>query len=450
MKIDRDLTEKAILPTLISLSWPIMVGEGMQLMYNIVDTFFVGQLGSEQLAAISLSFPLLFLLFSIAAGFMISGTTLVSQYTGDKSGDDADRAASQTLVFAVVLSVIFMLVGFLFGRELLALMNPEPVVLEYAWSYFSIVLFGAPMTFVYFMFSSVLRGIGDTKTPMVFKIFTVGINVVLDPLLIFGFWFFPELGIEGAAYATVIARLVSVIIGLFILFKGSRGIKVRPKYFVPDFKIFWKIMKIGVPASIGTSALSIAMTVMTFIVTSFGTYVLAAWGIVSRVASVIRLPSIGFSRATSVLVGQNIGAEKFEKAEKTAWKSVNVLFGIMVVVAFVGLVFAPYIIEPFADEPEVIRIGVEYLRIAVFAYTFLGIQMVIAGALKGAGRTGIQMFFRIFTLWILQIPLSYYLSHVGGWGPSGIWWGIFIAKLVGVTVMALWFRRGTWMRRVIE
>ena len=444
------LTDKPILSTLFVLSWPIMIGEGMQLMYNLADTFWVGQLGSNELAAISLSFPLIFVMFSVGVGFSIAGTTLVSQHTGAQQTEKANKSAGQILIFSVLVSILFSTIGLLFGEDLLRLMGAEPQVLDPAWEYFRIILLGAPLMFVYFIFSSVMQGVGDTKTPMTIKIGTVLINIILDPFLIFGLWIFPQLGMAGAALATIISRLIAAAIGTVILFSGTKDIKLKITDLKPDKKIIGQIIKIGSPAAVGMSALSIALTVMTYIVTAFGTYALAAWGIVSRITSLIRLPSQGFSRSTGVLVGQNLGADKDDRAESAAWTGVGVVFIIMLFLAVLNLIFAPQIISPFTKEAEVIAVATKYLRIAGFAYAFLGVQMVISGALKGAGKTLEQMFFRVFTLWVLQIPLSYGLAHQAGWGVDGIWWGILLAKFLGCLTVVFWFRKGSWKQKIIK
>ncbi len=445
-----NVIEKPILPTLFLLSWPIMIGEGMQLMYNLVDTLWIGQLGADELAAVSLSFPLIFVMFSVGAGFSIAGMSLVSQYTGAKRPEKANLVAGQILGFSVLISILFSAIGLMFGRELLGIMGAEPEVLNYAWEYFRIILIGAPLIFIYFIFSSVMQGVGDTKTPMKIKAGTVLFNIVIDPFLIFGWFFFPQMGVVGAAVATVFSRLIASGIAVYILFTKNKEIKLLPGHLIPDLSIIKKIIKIGTPAAVGMSALSIALAVMTYIVTMFGTFALAAWGIVSRITSFIRLPSQGISRSTGILVGQNLGADRSEEAEKSAWAGTGVVFLIMTGFAFAILFLAPFIISPFTNQPEVVGMGTDYLRVAGFAYMFLGIQMVLSGALKGAGQTFAQMFFRVLTLWLMQIPFSYFLAFRLDWGVDGIWWGIFFAKLIGCLLLIVWFKQGTWKKKVIE
>ena len=215
-------------------------------------------------------------MFSVAGGFSIAGTTLVSQHTGANEHSKANRAAGQILVFAVLISLFFSGLSLFFGRSLLTLMNAEPEVVSLAWEYFRILLLGAPLMFIYFIFSSVMQGVGDTQTPMKIKVFTVMINIILDPLLIFGWFVFPELGIAGAAVATIISRIIASGLALYILFSRKMDIKISLIDLVPNKKVLKEIIKIGTPAAVGMSALSIAMTFMTYIVTAFGTAALAA------------------------------------------------------------------------------------------------------------------------------------------------------------------------------
>ncbi|MCK8828515.1 MATE family efflux transporter [Natroniella acetigena] len=450
IKSSENLTDKKILITLLVLSYPIIIGDVMHLMYNLADTFWVGRLGAEYLAAISLSFPLIFLIFSFAGGFSVAGMTLISQYIGAENQKMANLAAGQVLVLSVVISVFFSGVGLILGEELLQVMGAEAEVLKSAWEYFRIIMWGIPLVFVYFVFSSALQGIGDTKTPMKLKLITVLINIILDPFLIFGWFLFPKLGIKGAAIATIFSRFIGAIIGMYLFFTGKKGIKLKLDYLKPDKEMVKQIIKVGFPAAIGMSALSLAMAVMTSIVTAFGTYTLAAWGITNRITSLIRMPAQGVGRATGVLIGQFLGADKPDEAGITAWLGVGITFGFQILVATLILFVAPYLIMLFTENLNVIEIGSYYLKIAGFAFAFLGVQQVLSESLKGAGNTVEQMLFRILTLWILQIPLSLFMAYTLGLSQKGVWWAILLAKFLGALVVIFWFIKGTWKTKIID
>lgn len=444
------LIDKPIFPTLMRLAWPIVTAQVLQLLYNLADTFWVGQLGAGPLAAISVSFPLVFGVISLAGGFAIAGVALVSQYTGAEDKESANKAAGQVILFSVFLSLCFSALGLIFGKQLLVFIGAGPDIIDDAWAFFSIITAGIPLIFVFFVFAAVLEGIGDTITPMKLKVGSVLFNIILDPFLIFGWWIFPDLGVAGAAYATIISRLAATAIGIYLMFKGWRGLKLGLRDFIPNFFFLPRIVKIGLPASVGTSSLAIAMTFMTSIVADFGTFPLAAFGVGNRILAFIRMPSMGLGRATGILVGQHLGADQSEQAEKTAWTGAKVIFVFMFVMAIVFLVSAPYLMRIFSDDYEVINIGAKYLRIGGFAYMFLSIQQVLGGALEGAGKTIAKSFFLILNLWVLQIPLAYLFSNVLAYGIDGVWFGILFAKIGGVSAIIIWFLKGTWKQKIID
>ncbi len=443
------LVDRPVLPTLVRLAWPIVVGHLLHLTYQLVDTFWVGRLGAEPLAAVSISFPIIFIVFSLAAGFSIAGVALVSQHSGADQRERASLAAGQVIGFSLALALALAALGLVFGRSLLGWVGAGPQVLPLAWTYFSILTGGIPLIFVFFVFSAVLEGTGDTITPMKLKVASVLMNIVLDPLLIFGWGIFPEMGIAGAAAATVASRFAAAAVGVYILVSGRRGLVVRPRHLVPRPSLIKDVVRIGTPAALGTSAVAVAMTVMTSIVATFGTYALAAWGVGNRVLSVIRMPSMGFARATGVLVGQHLGADQPQAAGRTAWTGVAVNVGIMAVVVLAFQLGAGLVMRLFSQDVEVIEFGVQYLRWGAAAYGFLAIQQVLGGALDGAGQTMHKMLFLLLSIWALQIPLSAAFSINLGLGVDGIWYAIFTAKLVGASAIAVWFLRGTWKRKLI-
>ncbi len=443
------LVDRPVLPTLVRLAWPIVVGHLLQLTYQLVDTFWVGQLGAVPLAAISVAFPLLFIVFSLAAGFSIAGVALVSQYSGAAQRDEANLAAGQVIGFSLGLALALSALGLIFGRQLLAWIGAGPEVLPQAWTYFSILTGGIPLIFVFFVCAAVLEGTGDTVTPMKLKVASVVLNIVLDPFLIFGWGFFPAMGVAGAAVATVVSRFAGAAVIVHVLLSGRRGMTVRPKHLLPRPMLVRKVVRIGTPAALGASAVAVSMTVMTSIVAPFGTYALAAWGVGNRVLALIRMPSMGFGRATGVLVGQHLGADQPHAANRTAWTGVAVNVGIMALVVLAFQFGGGFVMRLFSDEPEVIRIGAQYLRWGAVAYGFLAVQQVLGGALEGAGQTMKNMLFLLITMWVLQIPLAATFSTRLGLGVNGIWYAILAATSAGALIISLWFIRGTWQRKVI-
>ncbi len=448
-KTEHTLTDGSIPRALINLAWPVMLGNSMQVLYNLADTFWLGRLGAEAVAAISVGFPIVFLLISIGGGFTIAGTTLVAQYTGSKKPEMANRVAGQVLIFVFLLAVLLSILGYNFNDEILTLMGTPPQILDDASSYLDVVFAGVSFMFIFFVFSSLLRGYGDTRTPMKLMVFSTILNIILDPFLIFGWSVFPDLGVAGAAVATVFSRAVAGFIGLFILFRGDRGIKLSKMHMKLDFDIIKDIVKIGLPSAGEQTIRALGMTVMMGIVTNFGAMVVAAYGITMRVLSVVMMPTRGFAMATTTMVGQNIGAEKPDRAEKSAWVSTGIIFGALTIFGILIAIFPHMIISIFNNNSEVVNIGGLMLRVIGLSFGFLGIQIIIGGSFRGAGNTLIAMMLAIISLWGLRVPLTTYLAINLNWGASGIWWAMFISNIISALIASLWFRRGTWKKKKI-
>ena len=435
--------------TLMKLAWPIMITNGMQVLYNIADTFWVGKISAQAVAAISVSFPVVFLFISMGAGINISGTTLVAQYTGAGESDKADKVATQLFVFIFSLSVILSLIGFLFNKKILYLIGAPEDIIGKANSYLNIFFIGLPFMFLFFVFSALLRGVGDTKTPMKLMIISVLINIIADPFIIFGWSIFPELGVRGAALATISSRAIAGFVGMYLLFSGQKGIHIKKKYLKPDLNMYKKILRIGIPSAGEKSMAAISIVLFMGIISRFGTMAVAAYGIGHRVMSVVRMPVRGFGRGTTTMVGQNLGADKMDRSEKCAWIATAVTFIALVLIWIIMIIFPEQIIAIFNDNPEVINIGKSYLMIAGFSFSFIGIRLVIGSAFRGAGNTLIAMILAIIALIVLRIPLSYLLSVNLNWGINGVWWGMLIANAVAAIIGIFWFQKGTWKEKEV-
>ena len=435
--------------TLMKLAWPIMITNGMQVLYNIADTFWVGKISAQAVAAISISFPVVFLFISIGAGINISGTTLVAQYTGAGETENADKVATQLLVFIFSLSVILSLTGYLFNKNILNLIGAPEDIIGKATSYLNIFFIGLPFMFLFFVFSALLRGVGDTKTPMKMMIISVLINIVADPFIIFGWSIFPELGVKGAALATISSRAIAGLFGMYLLFSGKKGIHIKKKYLKPDLNMYKKILRIGIPSAGEKSMAAISIVLFMGIISRFGTMAVAAYGIGHRVMSVVRMPVRGFGRGTTTMVGQNLGADKIDRAEKCTWIATGITFLALLLIWAVMFIFPEQIIAIFNDNPEVIKIGSSFLTIAGFSFSFIGIRLVIGSAFRGAGNTLIAMVLAIIALIILRIPLSYFLSVNLNWGINGVWWGMLISNAIAALLGIYWFQKGTWKEKEV-
>lgn len=447
-----NLTEGSIVKSIISLSVPIVFANLLQTAYQLVDTFWVGRLGKEAVAAVSLSFPILFLLISLGGGLAISGTVLISHYKGKKDQRAIDHIAGQTFVVMLLVSLAISIVGYLMARPLLVLMGTEPDVLPMAVSYLKISFLGIVFLFGFFVFQSLMRGVGDVRTPIIIVLGTVLLNLILDPLFIFGYGFIPAFGVGGAALATIGTQSLATIIGLMLLLSGRYGIHLRKENLTLDMSIIKKMFRLGLPASVEQSTRALGFAIMTVLVASFGTLVVASYGIGVRILSFVVIPALGFSMATSTLVGQNMGAGKINRAEEVA--KISGLLGFIVLSIVGGLVFAfaPQLVASFVPgEPLVVAEGSAFLRIMSLTFGFIGLQQIVSGAFQGSGNTTSSMILSLLSLWLFQFPLAYILSRHTALAEAGIWWAFPIANVISATIGLFWFLKGTWKQtRVTE
>lgn len=451
MKQDKHeyITKGPILSSLVKLSLPIMIGQLIQTFYNLVDTLWVGRLGSEAVAAISISFPIIHLIISLGVGLTIAGTALIAQNKGAGKDETIDRILGQLIGFIGVLSVILSIIGFIFSEQFIIWMGAEPQIIADATGYLRIIFSGMSFMFIFFIFSAALRGIGDTITPMIMTIFSVILNIILDPLLIFGIGPFPKMGVEGAALATVIARALIAVYGLVILISGKKNLRFKLKYLKPDFKIVKKVFLIGVPSSVQQSMLSFSQILMTSIVAAFGTSTLAGYGIGNRIISLPAMLIMGLSTATTTMIGQNIGAGEKKRSEEISRISLLLTFGLLTGLGIIVFASPNQLVAIFNKEAEVLLYGASYLRINALFFGLMGVRMVINGVFRGAGKTTTTMILSTITFIVLRIPLAYVFSNLLAFNQVGIWWGIAISDAVGMVISIVWLKLSNWSESVL-
>jgi putative MATE family efflux protein len=454
-----NITDGDLVGPMIQLAWPMVVIQLLQVAYNLADTFWLGRLSGNAVAAISIAFPLVFFLISVGGGFTTAGSILVAQFTGAESEGSAGKVAAQTMGFVVSLATVLGIVGHFVTGDMLALLPADPdtaaFVIPMAADYMSVFFLGMPALFGFFVFSSLMRGYGNTKTPMRIMFVSVVLNVVLDPFLIFGWWVFPELGIEGAAVATIFARAVAAVLGAYILFFTDAGPDVNLAQFWPDVSMVSKIVRVGTPSAAEQSTSALAMITLTAMVASFAPAVVGAYGLGNRLISLVFLPAMGLGRATNTMVGQNLGAEQTERAERAVWLAAKFAAAVLFCIAIVAAIFPRPIVAVFLspgaeNAAAIIDYGSTYVRIRAIEFVFIGVLQVLLGAFRGAGNTKTAMAISMVTLWLGRVPTVYFLAFTLGWGPMGIWVGMALGNIVGAVVAALWFTRGTWKEAIVD
>jgi len=450
MDVKNNLTEGPILQSVLAIALPIILANFLHTAYQLTDTFWVGRLGTSAIAAVSVSFPLIFLIVSLGGGLSVAGTILVAQYKGRNEQKSVDYIAGQTFLIVITVSAVMSCIGYFLAPHLMTLMGAEKDVFVDAVSYMKISFAGMIFMFSFMVFQSLMRGVGDVKVPLYIITGSVLLNLLVDPLFIFGYGFIPGLGVSGAAVATIITQGIGAVIGISMLLSGKRRIHIHPGDLKPDFPLIKKMFFLGIPASVEQSTVAFGMNLLIFLVAGFGTLALAAYGIGHRILGFVIIPTLGLSMATSALVGQNMGAGKIERAERivkfTSLASFLILTGLGVAIFFL----APKISAVFIPgETETIRVSALFIRIMALTFGFIGIQKVLSGAFIGSGNTLVSMALSIISLWILRFPMAYLLSHRTGLKETGIWISFPVTNILAAAVAAAWFARGTWKRKRI-
>ena len=459
-----DMTTGAIAPKLLHLAWPLVLGNLLQTAYNLADLFWVGQVGRDPLAAVSLMFPLTWLFISTAIGLTAATIALVSQYVGADKQRNADAVVSQTILLALVVSTVLASLGWVFRHELLTLIGAEGAVFDESLDYIEVIFFALPLTFLFFAFRSSLQGAGDTKTAMWLVFISAGINVVLDPFLILGWGPFPAMGTRGAAWATFIARAFAAVAGIYILLQGTYGVKLYIRDLRPNPAVLKKLINIGYPATLDGWTRSFAAVVMAAFVAPFGAAAIAAYGIGVRLMSVTWTVSGAIGDATATGVGQNLGSETPERARRVTWVATGATMTILTAATLICLVFAEPILGLFTDDAETIEEGIRFLYIVAPVWALFGGTMVIQGAFRGAGQTKVSLALSLLARWVFRVPVAVVVAFatlvtipgIGtvelglGIGVAGIWIAYAVGATLTFLVAMVWFSLGRWSEGVIE
>ena len=441
---DPRLLEGPIIRSLLLLALPIMGGNILQIAYQMIDAFWVGRLGAAAVASISISMPIMFLMISSGMGFAIAGSTLIAQYVGARDARMVNHVAAQTLLSVTIVSCILGTIGFFIAPIVFQLMDVAPDVYANALGFLRIQFIGLPLAFLYFMFQSQMRGIGQVRVPLYIIAGTVTINFILDPILIFD----AHLGVMGAALATLIAQAIAAATGMYFHFRGRFGIKLSWSNFRADLPFIRRSFNLGYPASIEQSARGLGMTVMTFLITSFGTVTTASYGVGTNVLNFVVIPAMGFSMATSTLVGQNIGAGNVHRAERVARLAAGLTFSALTIVGAIAFSAANHIAAFFVPHDKaVIHEASIFIRTVSWSFGFIGVQFALMGVLRASGNMMTAMVISLVSQWCLQFPLAYLLSQHTRLHAHGLWWAFPAANVAIALISGAVFARGDWKRR---
>ncbi len=449
-KFGKDLTTGSISKHLITFSLPMLLGNVLQTGYGIVNTIWVGnKVGSDAVAATAVSFPIVFILIALAAGATLATTILVSQYYGARDYEMVEKVINNSFTVSIIGGLLLTVAGILSSDWLLRLMGTPEAVFEMATSYLKITLAGFVLLFMTFLISSILRGIGDTVTPLIFMGIGLVINAILDPLMIIGIGPFPKLGLDGAAYASLIAQAIGLILSLVYLNKKNHIVAIKFNKLSLDKHLSFLLLKLGFPSMIQQSLISIGAFVVTGFVNSFGEVATAAFGSAQRIENLAFMPAMSLSMAVSALTGQNLGAGKPERVKEIFRAGIIVTTIITITLSSIIIAFPKVMLSMFVQEPEVLEIGVHYLRIVGVSYIFFAIMFISNGIINGSGHTVTTMVMSLVTLWLVRVPIAALLSHTA-LKTDGIWLGIAISSLASMTISLIYYSTGRWKKQVIK
>lgn len=441
-KGNTDLTEGKVWKVIVRFAVPLLVGNLLQQFYNITDSIIVGQfLGKEALAAVSASFFIYYFIISLVIGVGSGTTVVISQLFGAKQYQKVQLAFSSFFIFMLVGGIILSIAGIIFAEPVFRLTNTPEEVIPQAVAYFRIYIGG---TFLFVTFNSIisiLRGVGESVRPMLFILITTVLNIAFDLLFILVF----KWGIEGAARATVVSQGIGMCIALAYVNNTHPLLSIKKQDMLFDWKLFKESLKIGLPTSVQQCAIALGLIALLGIVNSFGTNTLTAYGAAGKIDTIITQAILTLSGALAAFCGQNIGAGRLDRVKKGVQFTMytNIALGLLTFAAV--YLFGNEMMRIFTKDIDVVAIGKEYLLIIGGFFIVHGALNVYNGALRGAGDTLFPMITSLVCLWLIRIPLTYYLSS---WlGRNGIWWAIGISITIGLIVTFVYYKMGFWKRR---
>lgn len=441
---EKNFTTGSINRAIVLLSIPMILEMVMESLFAIVDVYFVGQVSTEAVATVGLTESVITIIYSLAMGLAMAVTAMISRRIGEDKPEKAALAAFQAIMMAVVVSVTLGILGFIYAEDLLRIMGASESIIASGLWYTKILLGTNIVITLIFVLNAIFRGAGDASIAMRTLWIANGLNIILDPLFIFGIGFFPELGVAGAAVATTIGRGVGVAYQCYMLWKGSGVIRLMKKHFV----IIWDtVFKLGDVALTGAWQWIVASASWIFlmrIIAEFGDSVIAGYTISIRILIFTILPSWGMANAAATLVGQNLGANQPIRAEKSVWRTAWLNTFFLVGVGIFLFIFSNPVVSIFTNDPKAIETGVLSLHIFCIGYIFFAPAMVISQAFNGAGDTRTPLFINLLCFWATEIPLAYFLAKIMNWGPSGVFWSIAISEGLMAIILIIMFKRGRW------
>ena len=444
--VHRDFTQEGIGRAITLLAIPMVLEMSMESLFAIVDMFWVAHLGADAVAAVGLTESVESLWYAVAMGMGVAVTAVIARRIGEKNSEEADRSAAQAILLGIVVAAVFGIAGAWLAPEVLRWMGASASIVNIGSGYTRMIFAGDAAVMLLFLINAVFRGAGDAALAMRVLWIANLINIALNPLLIFGIGFFPRLGVLGSGVGTTIGRSTGVLIQFWLLRRGASRVTVRARHFRIDARAMLQLVRLSAGGVFQYFVGMASWIALIRIVAVFGDIAVAGYTIALRIFVFAILPSWGMANAAATLVGQNLGANRPDRAERSVWQAgwYNMIFLGLVTVAFVTL--ARPLVAIFTQDPEVIAIGAKALRLISYGYIFYAWGMVMVQAFNGAGDTYTPTMITIVSEWVLQIPVAWFLAFNLKLGPAGVFLAIMIAASAYAVAAVFLFRTGKWKK----
>jgi putative MATE family efflux protein len=427
----------------------MIVMEATFMVSQLFDMVWVGKAGASSIAALGIANLVMMLISTVDMGLVSGSRAMIARFVGSRDWEGARKVAAQTFILAICWGSLVTIAGSFLISPIMNMFGVEQEVVQEGIRCLRIFFAGWLSMEILIMSLYTIQSTGDSFSPMLIEIFIRAVHLLLCPFLVLGLWFFPHMGIAGAALSNVISQALGAVAGLWVLFGGYSRIKLslRDFRFIPN--ITWRLLKIGFPSLISMLQANFSMFVITWIIVPFGTQVLAANSLVSNVQGFVIAPNMGLGSAVGVLVGQNLGAKQPERAVKSTWLGAGILSGFLIACGVIILIWAEPIVGLFNNDPALVAIGASFLRIATLGYLVMGINFALTSCISGAGDTLPNMLINIGMIWLVQIPLTYVLSHYTSLSYYGIRWAMVISTFVAAIAYFIYFRTGRWKHKKV-
>jgi putative MATE family efflux protein len=445
--VPRNWTQGSIIRNLFSLSWPMVLTSTFTMIGPTVDMIWVGKLGSNAIAGVGVAGMVVMLVNSIAMGLFTGMQAIIARSIGANDERSGVHTARQAVLVSVGFAVIMAVIGILFSRSILILLGISGDVVDSGTPYLQILFIGTITISCQMFTSSTMTASGDSITPMKISLFYRLVQITLCPFLVFGWSFFPRMGVPGAALSQVIAQFIGLSLGMWVLISGRSRLKLTFSHFRVDFPLIWRLVKIGIPTSISTVQSSMSQLVLLALVAPFGTAAVAAHTLNQRVEAFLFMPIMGVGMGAGILAAQNLGAHQPQRAEKTGWLAAGVVEIFTILGAVLVLVWAEHLVRIFNSDPEVVKTASSFLRIATMAYMTMGMVVSFQQCISGVGDTMPPMIISLVISWAIQLPLAYLLSKYTGMGVFGVRWGMAAGMVIGAIAFTIYFKTGRWKRK---